>query len=160
MKAIIQRVNYARVKVEGEIKGEIGKGFLILLGVEKGDDRADAEYMAEKCTGLRIFEDENGKMNLPLSEVGGKILAISNFTLCGDCRKGKRPSFINAELPNEANELYEYFVRQCRARGIETETGVFRAHMHVELENNGPVTLIVDSREANLSGMPIRKGMK
>ncbi len=157
MRAIVQRVSYARVSVGGEIKGEIEKGFMILVGVEKGDDRADAEYLAEKCTGLRIFEDENGKMNLSLADVGGKILAISNFTLCGDCRKGKRPNFMKAELPNEANELYEYYIKQCRARGIETQTGVFREHMHVELENDGPVTLIIDSREANLSGMAIRK---
>jgi len=157
MRAIIQRVSHAKVSVEGEVKGAIDKGFMILVGVEKGDDRADADYLAEKCTGLRIFEDENGKMNLSLADVGGKILAISNFTLCGDCRKGKRPSFIKAELPNEANELYEYFIRQCRARGIETQTGVFRAHMHVELENDGPVTLFIDSKEANLDGAAIRK---
>jgi len=157
MRAIIQRVSHAKVSVEGEVKGAIDKGFMVLVGVEKGDDRADADYLAEKCTGLRIFEDENGKMNLSLADVGGKILAISNFTLCGDCRKGKRPSFIKAELPNEANELYEYFIRQCRARGIETQTGVFRAHMHVELENDGPVTLFIDSKEANLDGAAIRK---
>jgi len=157
MRAIIQRVSHAKVSVEGEVKGAIDKGFMVLVGVEKGDDRADADYLAEKCTGLRIFEDENGKMNLSLADVSGKILAISNFTLCGDCRKGKRPSFIKAELPNEANELYEYFIRQCRARGIETQTGVFRAHMHVELENDGPVTLFIDSKEANLDGAAIRK---
>jgi len=147
MKAIIQRVDRASVYVEDRLNASIGTGFVILLGVETGDTQRDADYLAEKCCGLRIFEDENDRMNLSLAEVGGEILAVSNFTLCADCRKGKRPSFINAMRPNEANELYEYFVRACRDRGLQVGTGVFRTHMKIELVNNGPVTIVMDTRE-------------
>ncbi|MGI6733150.1 MAG: D-aminoacyl-tRNA deacylase [Anaerovoracaceae bacterium] len=147
MRAVVQRVIRSHVLVDGEIKGEISKGLMVLLGVEEGDTDTDVNYMAEKITGLRIFEDADGKMNLSLTEVGGEMLVVSQFTLLGDCRKGKRPSFTRAAKPEEADRLYQRFVAECRNRGIHTEEGVFRAEMLVRIENDGPVTLLLDSRK-------------
>jgi len=147
MLAVVQRVSKADVKVKGSIVGEIGKGLLVLLGVEKGDTTNDADYMVEKIIGLRIFEDDGGKMNLSLLDVGGGLLVVSQFTLLGDVRKGRRPSFVNAEGPERANELYEYFIEGTKGRGVDVSGGVFQAMMDVSLVNDGPVTLIVDSRK-------------
>lgn len=145
MRAVVQRVDRANVTVDGSITGSVQKGLLVLLGVAEGDTDKDLNYIVDKVTGLRIFEDENEKMNLSVQDVGGEILAVSQFTLCGDCRKGKRPSFDKAAKPDIANEYYERFVAACREKGIHVETGVFRAHMLVELVNNGPVTILLDS---------------
>lgn len=145
MRAVVQRVDRASVTVEGSVTGKISKGLLVLLGVAEGDTDKDLSYIVDKVTGLRIFEDENEKMNLSVQDVGGEILAVSQFTLCGDCRKGKRPSFDKAAKPDIANDYYERFVAACRDKGIHVETGVFRAHMLVELVNNGPVTILLDS---------------
>src|SRR5262245_60878047 len=147
MRAVIQRVSRARVTVNGDITGEIGQGLLVLLGVASGDDEAAAEYLAEKIVGLRIFEDDAGKMNLSVAEVNGALLVVSQFTLYGDARKGKRPSFDRAARPEEANRLYEYFVARVRAAGIRCETGRFQAMMDVELVNDGPVTILLDSEK-------------
>lgn len=144
MRAVVQRVSAAQVRVKGEVVGKTGKGLLILLGVAPTDTDAEADWMAEKCAGLRIFEDDEGKMNRSLEEVGGEALVISQFTLFGDCRKGKRPSFVGAAPPELAEKLYEKFVAALRNRGIRTETGIFAARMEVELTNYGPVTLIID----------------
>ena len=144
MKAVVQRVGHAAVSVDGETVGRIGKGFLVLLGVAQGDTEAQAERLAKKISGLRIFPDENGKTNLSLSDVGGELLVISQFTLCADCRKGYRPSFVNAAAPEEARRLYEYFTALCRGAAGRVETGVFGAHMKVELENDGPFTLTLE----------------
>jgi len=143
---VVQRVSRARVRVGGETVGEIGSGLLLLVGVGRGDEERDAAWMAEKVSGLRIFENEPGKMNLSVVEVGGGILSVSQFTLYGDCRKGRRPSFVDAAPPDAARELYETFNDLLRAKGLKVETGVFGAMMEVELVNDGPVTLIVDSR--------------
>jgi D-tyrosyl-tRNA(Tyr) deacylase len=145
MRAVIQRVIRAQVSVGEEIVGKIGPGLLVLLGIAKTDTPADAEYLAAKITGLRIFEDENGKMNLSLAETHGSVLAVSQFTLYGDVRKGKRPSFDEAAPPELARELYEYFVAKIRETGITCETGRFQAMMQVELVNDGPVTILLDS---------------
>jgi D-tyrosyl-tRNA(Tyr) deacylase len=145
MRAVVQRVSRARVSVNGEITGEIGRGLLVLLGVGVGDTRADADYLAEKTIGLRIFEDANGKMNLSVAEVAGALLVVSQFTLYGDARRGKRPSFDAAAPPDEARELYEYFVEKIRAVGLRCETGRFQETMQVELVNEGPVTILLDS---------------
>ncbi len=145
MIALIQRVSEAAVTVEGETVGRIGRGFLVLLGVGRGDIETDADYLVEKVAGLRIFEDENGKMNRSLSDVGGRMLVVSQFTLLGDCRKGRRPSFGNAADPETANRLYGYFARRVAEKGIGVETGRFGAMMAVSLVNDGPVTLIVES---------------
>jgi D-tyrosyl-tRNA(Tyr) deacylase len=145
MRAVVQRVSRAEVKVGGESVGRIGNGLLVLLGVGNEDSESDAEYLAEKITGLRIFEDENGKMNLALPQVGGAVLAVSQFTLYGDVRKGKRPSFDGAAIPVRARELYEYFVRRIRDAGLPCETGRFQETMKVELVNEGPVTILLDS---------------
>jgi D-tyrosyl-tRNA(Tyr) deacylase len=144
MRAVVQRVSSAQVRVKGEVVGKTGKGLLILLGVAPTDTDGEADWMAEKCAGLRIFEDDEGKMNRSLQEVGGEALVISQFTLFGDCRKGKRPSFVGAAPPEVAEKLYEKFVAALRNRGIRTETGIFAARMEVELTNYGPVTLIID----------------
>lgn len=145
MRAVVQRVDRASVTVEGSVTGSVKKELLVLLGVAEGDTDKDLNYIVDKITGLRIFEDENEKMNLSVQDVGGEILAVSQFTLCGDCRKGKRPSFDKAAKPDIANDYYERFVAACREKGIHVETGVFRAHMLVELVNNGPVTILLDS---------------
>ena len=147
MRAVIQRVQEARVEVDGEVIGKIGQGFLVLLGVRKDDTEEDVRYLADKVTGLRIFEDEAGKMNLSISEVKGEILAVSQFTLYGDCRKGRRPSFDEAAPPDVAERLYELFVEEIRKSGIKVETGKFRALMDVHLINSGPVTILLDSKK-------------
>ena len=146
MRAVIQRVERASVSVEGEIRGQIGAGFLVLIGVEEGDGDADFRYIAEKVPNLRVFEDEQGKMNRSLLDVGGELLAVSQFTLLGDARGGRRPSFITAARPETADPMYERLVADWRARGIRVETGVFGAHMKVSLVNDGPVTILLDSR--------------
>ena len=145
MRSIIQRVSEASVTVEGEIVGQIGPGLLVLLGVGHHDTDQQVAWMAEKLTGLRVFEDEQGKMNLSLIDTGGSMLVVSQFTLLGDCRKGKRPSFIDAAPPEQANALYEQFVGAVQGRGVTVATGRFRTHMEVALVNDGPVTLIVES---------------
>ena len=148
MRAVIQRVSRAKVTVGGEVVGEIGPGLLVLLGVGSGDTRADADYLAEKTIGLRIFEDPDGKMNLSLADTGGALLVVSQFTLYGDVRRGKRPSFDAAAPPQEAKDLYEYFVEKIRAVGLRCETGRFQEMMQVELVNEGPVTILLDSSKA------------
>ena len=145
MRAIIQRVSRASVTVGAEKVGTIDGGLLVLLGVRKDDTARDADYLVEKVVGLRIFPDENGKMNRNVSQAGGSLLVISQFTLYGDCRRGRRPSFDEAAGPGEAKTLYEYFVQAVREREIRVETGVFQAHMAVELVNDGPVTILLDS---------------
>jgi len=146
MRVVIQRVGQARVEVEGAVTGQIGEGLLVLLGIAREDTRADADYLVEKTVGLRIFLDEAGKMNRSLAETGGALLVVSQFTLYGDCRKGRRPSFDQAAAPEKARELYEYFVEATRAKGFTVATGVFQASMQVSLTNSGPVTLICESR--------------
>ncbi|MDM8552487.1 D-aminoacyl-tRNA deacylase [Desulfobacterales bacterium HSG2] len=146
MRAVIQRVKQSSVSVDGKVIGQIGKGLMVLLGVAKDDAEKDADYLAGKIVNLRVFEDENGKMNKSLPETGGEMLVVSQFTLLGDCRKGRRPSYVHAAGPETANELYEYFVRQVREKGISVQTGRFRAMMDVSLINDGPVTLIVESK--------------
>lgn len=148
MRAVVQRVKQSAVIVDGEIVGGIGKGLLVLLGVAETDRRADADFMAEKISRLRIFEDRDGKMNLSLMDVRGEMLVVSQFTLLGDCRKGRRPSFVLAAGPDKANALYERFVEQVRQKGVKAETGRFRAMMEVSLVNDGPVTLIVESKSS------------
>jgi D-tyrosyl-tRNA(Tyr) deacylase len=145
LKAVIQRVGEAEVTVDGETVGRIGRGMVVLLGVEKGDGERDAQWLAEKITNLRIFEDRDGKMNLSLLETGGEILAVSQFTLAGNCAKGRRPSFDSAAPPEEAKPLYEYFVERLRGLGTKVETGIFQAMMQVSLVNDGPVTFILES---------------
>jgi D-aminoacyl-tRNA deacylase len=148
MRAVVQRVSRARVSVGEEVVGKIGPGLLVLLGVAKSDTVAQAEYLAAKITGLRVFNDENGKMNLSLAETQGAVLAVSQFTLHGDARKGKRPSFDEAAPPELALELYEHFVSKIREAGVTCETGRFQALMQVELVNDGPVTILLDSTRA------------
>jgi D-tyrosyl-tRNA(Tyr) deacylase len=145
MRAVVQRVSRAQVAVKGEIAGKIGLGLLVLLGVGRDDTEADATYLAEKIAGLRVFEDDQGKMNRSLQEVEGSVLAVSQFTLYGDVRRGKRPSFDAAAPPEKARQLYEFFVEQIRAAGLRCETGRFQEMMHVELVNEGPVTILLDS---------------
>lgn len=148
MKAILQRVSDARVDIENKTVGQIEKGFLILLGVENGDEQRDAEVLAAKISGLRIFTDENDKMNLSLADVGGGVLVISNFTLCADCSHGRRPSFIAAARPETAEPLYEYFCKKMTDNGIlRVEKGVFGADMQVSLTNDGPVTIEINSKD-------------
>ncbi len=139
-------MTFARVRVDGRTVGEIGRGLLVFAGVEKGDGPDDIKYVAGKVSGLRIFEDDAGKMNVSLGEAGGSVLVVSQFTLCGDCRKGRRPSFDDAEAPASARPIYEALVRELRALNITVETGEFQAHMEVELANDGPVTILLDSR--------------
>lgn len=146
MRAVLQRVTQASVAVEGKIVGEIGAGLLVLLGVAKTDAQADADFLVQKVLNLRIFEDEAGKMNRSVKEEGGALLVVSQFTLYGDCRKGRRPSFDDAAGAEQARALYESFVAQARLAGVRVETGIFQAHMAVSLLNDGPVTLIVESR--------------
>lgn len=148
MRACVQRVSRAQVTVGGEVCGQIGRGLLVLLGVTHEDRESDARWLADKLAGLRIFEDEAEKMNLGLADVGGAMLVVSQFTLFGDCRKGRRPSFTGAAPPELAEQLYEVFVDAVRTHGIEVATGRFREHMEVELVNDGPVTLLLDTRTA------------
>ncbi len=148
MRAVVQRVSHARVTVAGELTGEIGLGLLVLLGVSQTDSEADADYVADKVSGLRVFEDPDGKMNLAAADVGGAILAVSQFTLYGDVRRGKRPSFDAAARPERARELYECFVQRIRTLGLRCETGRFQEMMDVELVNSGPVTILLDSTKA------------
>ncbi len=145
MRVVVQRVTRARVSVNGEVVGEIGIGLVVLLGVGVGDTRAEADYLVDKTIGLRIFEDAGGKMNLSVAEVAGALLVVSQFTLYGDARRGKRPSFDAAAPPEQALELYEYFVERVRAAGLRCETGRFQETMQVELVNEGPVTILLDS---------------
>jgi D-tyrosyl-tRNA(Tyr) deacylase len=148
MRAVVQRVSRAQVTVNGNVAGEIGMGLLVFLGVGDGDTEADAAYLAEKVSGLRIFEDEQGKMNRSVQDVGGSVLAVSQFTLYGDVRRGKRPSFDAAAAPEKARQLYELFVERVRAAGLRCETGRFQEMMTVELANEGPVTILLDSAKA------------
>ena len=148
MRAVIQRVGRASVRVDGVPVGEIGSGFLVLLGVTHSDGKVEAEWLARKIAGLRIFEDNAGKLNLSLADVRGAVLVVSQFTLYGDARKGRRPDFLQAARPEQAEPLIEYFVAQLRAQGLQVETGRFGAMMDVELVNQGPVTLWLDTDEA------------
>lgn len=145
MRAVVQRVKNASVRIDGEICGQINQGLLVFLGVSKEDTESDITYISDKITGLRIFEDENEKMNNSIMDINGEILVISQFTLYGDCRKGRRPSFDGAMRPPEAEEMYEKFVEYIKKSGLKTETGRFGADMKVELLNDGPVTIILDS---------------
>ena len=147
MRAVVQRVTEADVTVDGKVTGAIEKGFVVLLGVEETDDINDVSYIADKVSGLRVFEDENEKMNLSLMDVGGQILAVSQFTLLGDARKGKRPSFSKAARSEKAKELYDEFVKQIKEKGIFTGEGVFQADMLVRINNDGPVTILLDSKK-------------
>jgi D-aminoacyl-tRNA deacylase len=147
MRAVVQRVSRAKVTVNGQISGQIGPGLLVLLGVGQGDAEADADYLAEKIAGLRIFEDAEGKMNRAVGESGGAVLAVSQFTLYGDVRRGKRPSFDGAARPEQARRLYGHFVEKIRAAGLRCETGQFQEMMQVELVNDGPVTILLDSKK-------------
>lgn len=147
MKAVIQRVKKAIVRVDGEIVGRCGEGLFVLLGVVKGDDVADAEILAKKICELRIFSDDNDKMNLSIKQIEGQMLVVSNFTLAADCTSGRRPSFFAAMDPQSANEYYRYFIDLCLKNGIKTEAGIFGADMKIEQEDDGPVTIILDSNE-------------
>ncbi len=149
MKIVLQRVKEASVEVEGRTAGRIGRGLCLLVGIEKGDGEADAEYLARKAVELRVFPDAQGKMNLALAEAGGEVLAVSQFTLAGSVRKGRRPSFDNAEEPARAAELFDYFVGAVEALGVTVETGVFQTLMEVHIVNDGPVTFILESRSAS-----------
>ncbi|MBU0467773.1 MAG: D-tyrosyl-tRNA(Tyr) deacylase [Candidatus Omnitrophica bacterium] len=144
MKVVVQRVSRADVKVDAKVVGEISNGMLVLFGVSKKDTAQDADYLAEKISQLRMFEDAAGKMNLSAVDVKGEFLVVSQFTLCGNCEKGRRPSFDDAALPEKAEELYEYFVEQLKKKGLKVETGVFAAKMDVSLVNDGPVTFIIE----------------
>lgn len=145
MRAVVQRVTEAAVTIDGETAGQIGEGLLVLLGVGKGDTQKDLQYLAGKILNLRIFEDGQGKMNFSLQEQGKSLLVVSQFTLYGDCRKGRRPSFDQSEEPEKAKQLYEEFTAYCRQQGIVVETGRFAADMKVHLVNDGPVTILLDS---------------
>ncbi|WP_460176319.1 D-aminoacyl-tRNA deacylase [Thermodesulfovibrio hydrogeniphilus] len=145
MKVILQRVSRASVEVEGNCLSEIGIGILVFLGIEKGDSEKDADYLVNKIANLRIFEDEKGKMNLSIKDVGGEIMVVSEFTLAGDCRKGNRPSFDNAMPPEEAEKLYRYFIDKLKIMKIVVKEGKFRSFMNVSLINEGPVTFIINS---------------
>lgn len=147
MRAVIQRVTEASVTVEGRVVGRIGRGFLVLLGITHADTHRDVSWIAAKIAGLRVFEDAEGKMNLGLADVGGAVLLVSQFTLYGDCRKGRRPSFIEAARPEVAVPLYQAVAAELRGAGLQVETGQFQAHMDVQLLNDGPVTLLLDSQQ-------------
>ncbi len=147
MRAVVQRVKRAEVRIEGQAGGRIAKGLVILVGIGKGDQQADVEWLAEKIVQLRVFDDQEGRMNCGLREAEGELLCVSQFTLYGDCRKGRRPSYDQAASPDEARGLYEAFVGQLRGLGVKVETGQFQAMMEVDLVNDGPVTLLLDSRK-------------
>lgn len=148
MRAVIQRVDRASVSINSQLYSAINKGVLVLLGVEKDDSEKDADYILDKTINLRIFEDEQGKMNLSLLDIAGEMMVVSQFTLLGDCVKGRRPSFVRAEEPGRANDLYEYFVRQAAPKVKKLATGKFQEMMQIELTNNGPVTILLDSRKS------------
>lgn len=145
MRAVVQRVNSAQVTVAGEVVGQIARGFLVLVGITHSDGEAEAAYLARKIVGLRVFEDNDGKMNLGLTDIGGAVLAVSQFTLYGDVRKGRRPSFIDAARPEQAEPLYQRFCQLLAAEGVAVEQGVFQAHMQIALVNDGPVTIWLDT---------------
>ena len=145
MKLVIQRVKDAKVEVEGKVTGKIEQGFLVLLGVTHDDTKEKADYLVKKLCNLRVFEDENGKMNLDIKKINGKLLIVSQFTLYANCKDGNRPSFIEAAKPEMANELYEYFCKKCQEKEIEVQTGIFGADMQVSLTNDGPVTIILEN---------------
>ncbi len=147
MRAVVQRVTRARVSVEGEVVGAIERGLVVLVGVARDDVPSDAEQLASKVVGLRIFPDDEGRMNRAVGDVGGALLAVSQFTLLGDARKGKRPSFVEAMEPDQARALFEHFSRACRTQGVSVETGRFREHMVVDLANDGPVTVLLDTKK-------------
>ena len=147
MRAVVQKVTHSSVTVDGEITGEIGQGLMVLLGVTHDDTETDAKYMAEKIANLRIFEDDDEKLNLSVKDIGGAVLSVSQFTLYGDCRKGRRPSFTEAARPDAANALYEQFNAYLESKGVPVQTGRFQTHMLVELTNDGPVTVLLDSRK-------------
>ncbi len=147
MRAVVQRVKESRVEINGEVVGSIGKGVLVLLGVAQGDEEKDCQFLAEKVANLRIFPDEHGQMNRSVLEAGGSGLVVSQFTLLGDCRKGRRPSFAKAAPPKEAQKLYNTFIRELRHKGLEVETGRFQEMMDVYLINDGPVTILLDSKK-------------
>lgn len=147
MRAVVQRVNQAYVEVEGKVVGKIDKGLVVFLGVGQGDTESDSDYLAEKIAGLRIFEDAKGLMNLSVRDSGGEILSISQFTLYGDCRKGRRPGFSDAAPPDKAEALYDYFCEKLEALGIVVEKGVFQAEMRINVDNDGPVTILLDSKK-------------
>ncbi len=147
MRFVIQRVTHSSVNVDGQVIGKIGKGFMVLIGVEDSDTKAIADKMVSKLIGLRVFQDENDKMNLSLKDVNGELLLISQFTLYADCKKGNRPSFIKAGKPDMANEMYQYIIAECKKQIAVVETGEFGADMKVELLNDGPVTILLDSKE-------------
>ena len=144
MRALVQRVSEASVTVENEIVGKIGKGFVVLFGITHTDTKKEADFIADKVANLRVFKDHNDKMNLSLKDVDGELLVISQFTLYGDCQKGRRPSFVEAARPDHAVPLYEYFVEELRKTGIKVETGIFGASMEVDIQNSGPVTLMIE----------------
>jgi D-tyrosyl-tRNA(Tyr) deacylase len=148
MRVVVQRVSRASVTVDGQVVGRIGPGFVVLVGVANGDAQADIEYTASKLVGLRVFSDADGKMNRSITDVGGAMLLISQFTLLGDVRRGRRPSFIDAAAPEAGRAMYEELAAQLRASGLHVETGIFQAHMDVELVNDGPVTLLIDSKKS------------
>lgn len=147
MRAVVQRVKMSSVTVDDKITGKIGQGLTVLIGVEDGDSEKDAEYIADKVCGLRIFEDEQGKMNLSVEDIEGEVLAVSQFTLLADARKGRRPSFTRAAAPDEANDLYRKVINKIKSRNINVEEGVFQAEMMVEIHNDGPVTILLDSNK-------------
>lgn len=145
MRIVIQRAEKAKVSVDGEVVGQIGKGFMVLVGVGPEDTKQNADFLVNKMCNLRVFEDEQGKMNLSIKDVGGQVLAISQFTLYADCKKGNRPSFTGAAKPEQANELYEYFMEEIKKQGIKVEHGIFGAHMKVDFINDGPVTILLEN---------------
>jgi len=153
LKAVLQRVSHANVTVDNEIIGKIGQGILVLLGIGIDDINEDIKYLAEKVVNLRIFPDEYGKINLSVKDIQGELLVVSQFTLMANCTKGRRPSFENAAKPEMANEMYTFFIEECRKHGIRVESGRFQAEMHVELCNHGPVTIILDTRERKLGNI-------
>lgn len=147
MRAVVQKISRGKVTVNNEVTGEIGKGLLIYLGIGHDDTTEDIKYMVDKISNLRVFEDENEKMNLSVKDISGELLIISQFTIMGDCRRGRRPSFTMAAKPDEATILYEEFIENCKKTGIEVATGVFQAHMSVDYINDGPVTILIDSKK-------------
>ena len=147
MKIVIQRVLKSEVTINGTEKRKIGKGFLLLVGITDSDTKKDAEFLAEKCCGLRVFEDDDGKMNVSLKDAGGELMIVSNFTLYADCRKGKRPSFTDAARPEYSAPLYEYFVKKCKEYGINVQTGEFGADMQIDMVCDGPITLVIECED-------------